>query len=119
MNFADKLIYCYEYLFYKEYTCFGCGVDFRMKRMKDDVEFDFSPACSYSCLMAGLPNREKQNEIKKFKEKFGDTWKIEYTKYIKNPINDSENRSKKLEMMKNGEIDEYGNKINSKNDEND
>jgi len=98
-------------LFYKEYTCFGCGIDFRMKRMKEDVEFDFSPACSYSCLMAVLPNREKQDEIKKFKEIFGNNWKIEYTKYIKIPINGPGYRRKKLEMINNGEIDEYGNKL--------
>lgn len=111
MNFADKVVYCYEYLFYKEYTCFGCGFDFRMKRMKEDVEFDFSPACSYRCLMAVLPNSEKQDEINKFKENFGDAWKIEYTKYIKNYINRPEYRREKMEMMKNGEIDEYGNKL--------
>jgi len=55
-----------------------------MKRMKEDVEFDFSPACSYSCLMARLPNKEKQDEIDSFKKKYGNEWKVEYTKYIKN-----------------------------------
>jgi hypothetical protein len=111
MNFADKVIFCYEYLFYKQYTCFGCGVDFRMKRMKEDEDFDFSPACSYSCLMAYLPNKEKQIEIDKFKNKYGNEWKIEYTKYLKNYINHYSNSGIKKEMIKNGEIDEYGNKI--------
>ena len=111
MNIVEKAIYCYEYLFYKEYTCFGCGMNFRMKRMKEDQDFDFNPACSYNCLMAVLPNNEKQDEIEKFREKYGNEWKKEYTNYLKNYINRPRYRSEKLELLKRREIDEYGNKI--------
>jgi DNA-directed RNA polymerase subunit RPC12/RpoP len=82
MNLVEKIIYCYEYIFYKEYTCFNCGVNFRMKKMDDE---DTSPACSYSCLMTG--GVERSERIQEFKNKHGKNWKIEYTKYIKDPEN--------------------------------
>ena len=112
MNFTNKIIFCYEYLFYKQYTCFGCGVDFQMKQMKEDEDFDFSPACSYSCLMAVLPNKEKQLEIDNFKNKYGKEWKIKYAKYIK--IFHHMENNEKMRMIRNGEIDEFGNDLKFK-----
>lgn len=82
MNFVEKIIYCYEYLFYKEYTCFNCGVDFRMKKMEDDE--DISPACSYSCMMGGVAALDRMKQIQEFRDKYGINWKAEFTKYIKN-----------------------------------
>ena len=78
MNFVEKIIY---YLSYKEYTCFNCGIDFRMKKMKDDE--DLIPACSYGCLMGGVAGSKRSEEIASFKEKYGNNWKTEFTKYIK------------------------------------
>ena len=82
MNFIEKIIYYYEYVFYKEYTCFNCGVDFRMKKVENDEEM--IPACSYSCLMGGVAGLRRSQQIDEFKEKYGKNWKIEFTKYIKN-----------------------------------
>lgn len=83
MNILEKIVYYYEYLFYKEYICFNCGIDFRMKKMEEEDERDTSPACSYSCLMAGLGGPEKSAEIKEFRNKYGKDWKNEYIKYLK------------------------------------
>ena len=73
MNFIERIIYCYEYVFYKEYTCFNCGIDFRMPKMSEGEEEDTSPACSYSCLVAGL---RRSQQIEKFKNKFGKIGKL-------------------------------------------
>ena len=96
MNFVERIIYWYEYMFYKEYTCFNCGIDFRMQKMNEEEEKDTSPACSYSCLMAGLGGPEKSKEIEEFRDKYGKDWKVEYTKYIKDPINRPRHREKKM-----------------------
>lgn len=84
MNLVEKIVYYYEYIFYKEYTCFNCGIKFRMKQMDDDDHIDFSPACSYSCLMGGLCSTAKRKEIGEFKEKYGEEWKNKYIEFLKN-----------------------------------
>lgn len=81
MNFAENLVYWYQYIFYTKYTCFNCGVDFRMKRMEDDE--DLAPACSYGCLMGGLAGPKRTEEIQACKDKYGKDWKIKFIKYIK------------------------------------
>jgi hypothetical protein len=88
MNFIEKIIYCYEYVFYTKYTCFNCGIDFRMKKMEDDT--DLSPACSYGCLMGGLCSTFKQEEIQSFKEKYGEGWKIKYIEFLRRPDSEKE-----------------------------
>ena len=79
MNFVEKIIYCYKYMFYKEYTCFNCGVDFRMKKLENDEES--IPVCGYSCMITGCIERD--DKIKEFRYKYGKNWRMEYTKYIK------------------------------------
>ena len=81
MNFIERIVYCYEYVFYTQYTCFNCGVDFRMKKMEDDE--DLAPACSYGCLVGGVGGNERGREIQACKDKYGKDWKIKFTKYIK------------------------------------
>lgn len=75
MNFIERIIYWYECIFYKEYTCFNCGIDFRMKKVENDEEM--IPACSYGCLMGGVAGQ--------FQSKHGKNWKVEFTRYIKSP----------------------------------
>ena len=87
MSFSEKIIWCYEYLFYKQYTCFNCGLDFRTQKLHGDNDIDFTPACSYSCLMGGLCEEWKAKEIQEFRSKYGLGWQKEYIKYIKIPIN--------------------------------
>jgi hypothetical protein len=43
---------------------------------------NFIPACSNSC-MCGLCSTDKRNEIREFKDKYGDGWKNKYTEYVK------------------------------------
>jgi hypothetical protein len=113
MNFIEKIIYCYEFVFYKEYVCFNCGLNFRMQQTAERDCKNFIPACSYSCMCGGLCSTDKRNEIREFKDKYGDEWKIEYIKYIKEPINRPTNYDKKMEMLKkNAEMIE---KINLEN----
>ena len=84
MNFIEKIVYCYEYLFYEEYVCYNCGLNFRMKFEKDHGDDDFIPACSRSCLFGGLCSTYKTDQIKSFKAKYGDQWRVNYIEFLKN-----------------------------------
>ena len=79
MNFVEKVIYYYEYLFYKQEVCFICG---RLFTLYDNDE-DLIPACSKSCIMEGLNNIKKREQRQQFKLLYGKNWKSEYKKYLK------------------------------------
>ena len=80
MNLIEKITYCYEYIFYRKEVCFICGRNFTLY----DNDEDIIPACSKSCIMEGLNNKEKREERERFRKQYGKNWKIEYVKYIKN-----------------------------------
>ena len=84
MNFIEKIVYYYEYLFYEKYVCHNCGRDFRMKFEKDHEDEDFIPACSKTCLFGGLCSRYKIDEIDSYKAKYGDQWRVKYIEFLKN-----------------------------------
>ena len=95
MNFIEKIVYCYEYVFYKEYTCFNCGLPFRMKQTEEMDSINCMPTCSNSCLMSVL-STDIYNLTEEFIKRFGDNWKMEYLKYLKKRPLD---HAKKLKIM--------------------
>lgn len=96
MSFSEKIIWCYKYLFYTQYTCFNCGLDFRTQKLHGDDNINFTPACSYSCLMS-LCDEIKSIEIREFRTKYDSEWQKEYIKYIKISINRPRHYEEKIQ----------------------